>query len=481
MRFLVAPDKFRNAVDAPGAAAAIAAGIRAADPAAEIDICPMADGGEGTGSLLAQALGARPQQAFVFDPLGRIRCAPWWHVPQTDLAIVEMAQASGLALLADERGLNPIRTPTARERGGSEPQPSGSGDDPDCARPGAEQSRAATASERGTEPRHAQTGRTRVLHTRAQGSAGRGLAGFSAADTTSFGTGQLLRAALEAGARRIWLAAGGSATTDGGAGCLQALGWRLIDRRGRVIEPPACGRILAEVHALRPPERAPDFELMVLCDVDNPLVGPRGAARVFGPQKGADARQVALLDANLLHWSEVLERSCGVSVASVPHSGAAGGLPAGLHAALGARLTSGFDAVAQALRLGERIRACDVVLTGEGRLDAQTGGGKVVAGVARLAREAGRPVVAVVGAASLQISNSAMDTQGQPAAGAGWLAAAPVFDGPPPAWSADLGVIVITPAGLPLEAALAATRENLFRAAQALARRLAQPGEGGAE
>jgi len=368
VNILIAPDKFKDALDAAAAAAAMAAGVRAARPDAECVLCPLGDGGEGTGRLLAGALGYVEHRATVLDPLGREREARWWSNALCTDAIVEMAEASGLWLLKPQE-----RDPTR---------------------------------------------------------------------TTSYGTGQLLRHALDAGCQRILLCVGGSATVDGGAGCLQALGWSLIDERGDLILTPATGGMLRQIAEVRPPPGMPPAAIQILCDVQNPLCD---AAPKFGPQKGATPQQVEQLFGALSLWGQKvwlgphpkwsdLQVACG---------GAAGGLPFGLHAALGTQLLSGFDEVARVLELPARIRACDIVLTGEGRLDEQTAGGKVVAGVARLAKMAGKPAIAFVGAV-------------RPVAGQSLRGL-----------SRQLGlreIVVITPADSDLPTSLRETAANLTRA-----------------
>jgi len=368
VRFLLAPDKFKDALDAAGVCQAMAAGIRQVLPHAEIITCPMGDGGEGTGPLLAQALDASEQRETVLDALGRECTARWWLTADRTTAVIEMAEASGLWRLSP--------------------------------------------AERG------------------------------ALRTTSHGTGQLIKAASESGARRVFLCVGGSATVDGGAGCLQALGWRLLDAGGRELSPPVKGADLQRIARLEPPANPPVIDLQILCDVDNPLLGPRGAAPVFGPQKGASPDEVQQLAAGLESWAGVLKEATGREVADVPGAGAAGGLPAGLFCTLAARLAAGFDVLAEAVDLRNKLSGCDWCLTGEGRLDEQTFGGKVVAGVTRCAAEAGVPTAAFVGAAVLR----ARETLEQLARRLGTAA-----------------IRIISPRGLSHEAALAQTASNLRR------------------
>ena len=210
---------------------------------------------------------------------------------------------------------------------------------------------------------------------------------------STFGTGQQMRHAVEvSGATRLLVGLGGSATNDGGAGMAAALGVRFLNERGDLLDAVPEG--LAGLHAIDESERMALPEVIVACDVDNPLTGPRGASTVFGPQKGATSEDVAFLDGVLAKLAAV---SSGEREASTPGAGAAGGLGFGLLRFAGATVVPGFDLVAEALRLPERIAAADLVITGEGSLDAQTLGGKGPAGVAALARAAGVPVVAVAG------------------------------------------------------------------------------------
>ncbi|WP_069861602.1 glycerate kinase [Pseudomonas citronellolis] len=216
--------------------------------------------------------------------------------------------------------------------------------------------------------------------------------------TTSYGTGELIRAALDAGARKIILGLGGSATNDGGMGLLQALGVRFLDERGEPLGDG--GAALAGLHAidlagLDP--RLAGVEVEVAADVNNPLCGEHGASAVFGPQKGASPEQVRQLDAALARYAEVAARTLGQDHSLFPGVGAAGGLGFAARAFLKARFRPGVELVAEVSGLAEALRGADLAITGEGRLDEQSLHGKTPIGVARLAREAGVPLIALAG------------------------------------------------------------------------------------
>ncbi|WP_343732806.1 glycerate kinase [Duganella sp.] len=216
--------------------------------------------------------------------------------------------------------------------------------------------------------------------------------------TTSYGTGQLIRNALDAGARRFVLGVGGSATNDGGAGMLQALGGRLLDAAGADL-PAGGGALdkLARIDLSGLDVRIADCVFDVACDVSNPLVGPQGASAIFGPQKGATPRMVAQLDDNLRRYADVIARDLGRQVADVPGAGAGGGIGAAMMVFLGGRLRPGSEIVADAVGLDAAVADADLVITGEGRIDGQTVHGKTPVGVARVAQRHGKPVIAIGG------------------------------------------------------------------------------------
>jgi len=324
VKIVVAPDSFKECLPAEAVADAMAGGVRAAAPGAEVVCVPMADGGEGTVRALVAATGGKVHVARATGPLGEPVEAELGMLGDGHTAVVEMAAASGLPLVPPDR-----RDPMA---------------------------------------------------------------------ATTYGTGELILAALELGATRLVLGIGGSATVDGGAGMAEALGARFLDDARQPIPRGGGGlALLARIDLAGLDPRLAGLACDVACDVDNPLVGPRGAARVYGPQKGATPAMVEALDAGLARLADAVERDLGVAVRDVPGAGAAGGLGAGLMAFLGARLRSGVELVIQAVGLEERLRGADLVLVGEGQMDAQSAYGKVPVGVSRLARGLGVPAVAVVG------------------------------------------------------------------------------------
>lgn len=335
MRVVVAPQEFKGSLTAAEAARAIAAGVRRAAPAAEIDEAPMSDGGAGLVDALLAARGGRAMTARVRDPLLRPVDARWGMLPD-GTAVIEMAAASGLVLLReDERA--PLVASTA-------------------------------------------------------------------------GTGDLMRAAHDAGATSMIIGIGGSATVDAGAGAMQALGARLLDASG--AELPPGGAALARLNRVDlggVDPRLAKVPVRLATDVTNTLCGDTGAAAVFGPQKGASPDDVRVLDAALRRFAEVIERDCGIDLWTMPGSGAAGGLSAGLVVGAGAEIAPGFALVAAAADLDARISRADYVLTGEGRLDAQTAFGKTAGGVAAMARAHDRPIAVIAGSIDRDHDEAAFD------------------------------------------------------------------------
>lgn len=233
--------------------------------------------------------------------------------------------------------------------------------------------------------------------------------------TTTRGTGELMRAALDAGARRLLIGIGGSATNDGGAGMAQALGARLLNDRGN--ELPAGGAALARLARIDVSGfdlRLKDVAVQVASDVTNPLCGPEGASAVYGPQKGATPDVVSELDAALAHYGELLKRDLGADVVNMPGAGAAGGLGAGLLAFAHAQLVPGAQLVLQTINFSQTVDGAALVFTAEGRLDSQTAYGKAVGAVAQAARQAGARVVALAG--SVTSDDAALSSLGIDAA-----------------------------------------------------------------
>ncbi len=219
--------------------------------------------------------------------------------------------------------------------------------------------------------------------------------------TTTYGTGQLMLDAINHGAQKIIIGIGGSATNDGGVGMAQALGVKFLNANGREIKELGSGGMLAKIASIdiqRLDARVPNTEIVVACDVKNPLYGKKGAAHVFGPQKGATPKIVEILDTNLKHLSKLIKRDLNKDVGRMPGAGAAGGLGAGLVAFAGAKLKSGIDIVLNATELSKYIKGADLVITGEGRIDFQTAFGKTPAGVAKAANKLNVPVIAIGGA-----------------------------------------------------------------------------------
>lgn len=216
--------------------------------------------------------------------------------------------------------------------------------------------------------------------------------------TTSFGTGELIRHALDAGLRKFIIGIGGSATNDAGVGMLQALGARFLDGKGRDIGPGGGALAsLARIECDNLDPRLKSCQVLVACDVNNPLTGPRGASYVFGPQKGASPEMVAELDANLSLFASLVHRDLNKQIEEIPGAGAAGGMGAALLAFLDAESRPGIEIVIDAVRLQEAMTGADLVITGEGRLDGQSVHGKAPVGVARIAQRQGIPVIAFAG------------------------------------------------------------------------------------
>jgi glycerate kinase len=332
MHVLVAPDKFKGSLTAREVAARVAAGIAEEVPDVEVVQVPVADGGDGTLDA-AFAAGYERFPVRAHGPTGDLLETAF--VARDGVAVVEMADVSGLRLLLPDR--------------------------------------------------------------------------LDALHAGSYGTGEVVRAALERGCRTIVLGIGGSASTDGGAGMLQALGARLLDVAGADLA--GGGAALADLDRLDLAGLHPalaETRVIVASDVDNPLLGPNGAAAVYGPQKGASDADVAALDAALAHWADIVEAAVqrgggeqGAAVRERSGAGAAGGVGFAAMAVLGAQLQPGIKLVLDLVGFDRHLPEAALVITGEGSLDAQTLRGKTPAGVAGAATAAGIPVVTVSGRVEL--------------------------------------------------------------------------------
>lgn len=222
--------------------------------------------------------------------------------------------------------------------------------------------------------------------------------------TTSWGTGELIRHALDNGVRHIIIGIGGSATNDGGAGMVQALGAKLLDRDDNPIAPGGGAlETLARIDIRELDSRLADCHIEVACDVSNTLIGEKGASAVFGPQKGATKEMIARLDSGLEHYAQLIARDLDIQVLELAGGGAAGGMGAGLYAFCGAQLRQGIEIVTDALKLDEQIADADLVITGEGRIDSQTIHGKVPVGVARIAKRYNKPVIGIAGSLTADV------------------------------------------------------------------------------
>lgn len=339
MRIVLAPDSFKECLSAANVAHALAEGFRRVFPDAEIDLAPVADGGEGTVDALVHATGGRFVTAGTHDPLGNPIEAQFGILGDGRTAVVEMAAASGLALVPAEQ-------------------------------------------------RHP---------------------GF----TTTYGTGELMLAALKQGIKRIIVGLGGSATNDAGAGMAQALGYSLRDANDR--ELPFGGFALAKldfIDALKVREAVKYAEIIGAYDVDSPLCGPDGASHIYGPQKGGAPKTCEMLDTALSHFADYVEQQDRIALRDLPGAGAAGGLGAGLVVFCKAELRPGFEVVAETSRLAERIARADLVIAGEGKLDRQSLHGKAPVGVGRLANAAGKPCWAVAGTRDAALDDAALAAEG---------------------------------------------------------------------
>jgi len=324
MKFVIAPDSFKESMSALSAAKAIETGIRRVLPEAVCEIVPMADGGEGTADCLMYSWNGEKISCRATGPMGEPVDTDFVWLRERKTAVIEMARTCGIMLVAPDRR-DPLRA-------------------------------------------------------------------------TTYGIGELMRIALDKGCREIVLTLGGSVTNDGGAGMLEALGAKLLDEAGRTVGRGGEGlRHLAHLDLSLPRKLLAPVRVTVLCDVSNCLLGEQGATYIFGPQKGATDRTLPMLEAAMEHYAGLIDHEAGLELSGRSGTGAAGGLGYGLLAVCQAEFVSGSEYVMRELKLEEKIRQTDYVITGEGAMDVQSLGGKVPISVAKVARKYQKPVVAFVG------------------------------------------------------------------------------------
>lgn len=324
MQVLIAPNSFKNSLDAKDAANAIREGLLQGRLNCTCECFPVADGGDGTAVLLIEKLSGQTIHTKVHDPLDRIITASFGLIDDGKTAVIELANASGLKLLQPSE-YNPLRT-------------------------------------------------------------------------TTFGTGEMILHALEKGVDKIIMGIGGSATVDGATGILKALGARFFDAKETELQHlPEDIIHLSFVDTSNIDKRIFNTGIVVLCDVQNILLGVTGAANVFGPQKGATPDNVKTLEAALTRWRDITLKQTGRDMSTIEHGGAAGGVAAGLAAYLNAKLVNGIDYFLQLTGFDEALQNADIVITGEGSIDEQTLQGKAPFGVACKAKEKNIPVIALAG------------------------------------------------------------------------------------
>lgn len=333
MHILIAPNAFKNSLDAAKVAEAINNGLQKSKLPCTTTCFPVADGGDGTTDLLIDHLAGKLFSSIVKDPLTREISSSYGWIEKDKTAIIELAAASGLRLLkADE--YNPLIT-------------------------------------------------------------------------TTYGTGELIIEALNRNVSRIILCIGGSATVDGGTGILNALGIKFYNAEGNEINDlPASLSSLAAIGLAGLDKRIANTEIIVLCDVENRLLEPNGAAAVFGPQKGASPKDVRLLEASLTKFRDVVFNKTGKDMAAIKHGGTAGGVAASLQILLNARLVNGIDYFLEVTGFEKELKKADIVITGEGSIDEQTLHGKGPFGVAKRAKDFSLPVIAFAGRLDIDTDRS---------------------------------------------------------------------------
>lgn len=324
MHILIAPNAFKNSLTAKQAAIAIQNGLNISNPGFTSVCFPIADGGDGTASLIIEKCEGERIELTVQDALGRNVLSSFGLIDEGKTAVIEMADASGLRLLETSE-LAPLKA-------------------------------------------------------------------------SSSGTGQLIKAALDKGVNKIILAMGGSATVDAGSGILSALGFTFMDNLEKELEAvPEDLMAIQRIDTTKADHRLKNCEFIILCDVDNMLLGPDGAAAVFGPQKGADAKTVQQLDDFLTRFNEVAEQQSGKRMDQLKYGGTAGGAAAGLHVFLNAKLVNGIDYFLTITGFDQALQQADILITGEGSIDSQTLQGKAPFGAAIRAKANNIPVIGIAG------------------------------------------------------------------------------------
>lgn len=324
MKIVIAIDSLKGSLSSIEAANAIKKGIENAKLNADIEIKPLADGGEGTVDALVDGMNGKRKVVKVCGPAGNSVEATYGILEDSKTAIMEMAQAAGITqVFGDEK--NPLKT-------------------------------------------------------------------------TTYGVGEMIKAAINEGCRNFIMGIGGSATNDAGVGMLQALGFKFYDENNNLVG--LGGEVLNQIKRIDDSEKLKELDecnFKIACDVNNPLFGLNGAAHIYGPQKGATPKIVEELDKGLVNFSEIVKKDLNKDLANTPGAGAAGGLGYGFLTFLNSKLESGVKIILEETRLEDSLKDADIVVTGEGRLDNQTAMGKAPIGVAKLAKKHGAKVIAIAG------------------------------------------------------------------------------------
>lgn len=323
-KIVIAVDSFKGSMSSMEAGKAVQAGFSRIFPECSMTVLPVADGGEGTVDAVTEGLGGEKVTVTVTGPLGSPVQASYGIIPEKQMAVMEMAEASGITLVKREE-LDPARA-------------------------------------------------------------------------TTYGTGEMILDAARQGCREFLMGIGGSATTDGGAGMLSALGYEFLDETGAAIQPGA-GSLgdIAQIRDEKVPQCIKESRFRIACDVQNPLLGEAGAVFVYGPQKGVKLEERTLFDQKMAHYAKKSAEFSGKDCKDIPGAGAAGGMGFAFLNYLNSSLEPGISLVLGILGFQEKLEGADLVITGEGRMDAQTAMGKVPVGIAKMAKEKGRMVIAFAG------------------------------------------------------------------------------------